>query len=122
MRLAIALLALALTACTAGPGSRDRYARLLTPAANPSKVVAAELELARAAQEDPRALPQADRDAARMRPVVGRQFHHQRPHQAAGAGEALHQPGDEQSTEDAGEARAVDLVVNDFRCDTDVGE
>ena len=28
------------------------YARLLTPAANPSKVVAAELELARAAQED----------------------------------------------------------------------
>ena len=52
MRLAIALLALALAACTAGPGSRDRYARLLTPAANPSKVVAAELELARAAQED----------------------------------------------------------------------
>ncbi|HBM04334.1 MAG TPA: hypothetical protein DD369_01900, partial [Erythrobacter sp.] len=49
---AIALLALALAACTAGPGSRDRYARLLTPAANPSKVVAAELELARAAQED----------------------------------------------------------------------
>ncbi|WP_370191021.1 hypothetical protein [Qipengyuania sp.] len=52
MRLAAALLALGLAACTSQPGPRDRYARLLTPSANPSRVVATELALARAAQED----------------------------------------------------------------------
>ena len=52
MRLAVVLAALALSACAAGPGPRDRYARMLTPTANPSKVVAAELGLARAARED----------------------------------------------------------------------
>ncbi|WP_291179776.1 hypothetical protein [Erythrobacter sp.] len=52
MRLAVALLALGLAACSANQGPRDRYARMLTPTANPSKVVAAELAFARAAQED----------------------------------------------------------------------
>lgn len=52
MRLAAALLALGLAACTSQPGPRDRYARLLTPSANPSRVVATELAFARAAQED----------------------------------------------------------------------
>ncbi|MFA6219036.1 MAG: hypothetical protein WC692_04560 [Erythrobacter sp.] len=51
MRIAAILLALALAACASGPDPRDRYARLLTPVANPSKVVAAELAFARAAQE-----------------------------------------------------------------------
>lgn len=49
MRLAAALLALGVSACAPGPG--DYYSRLLRPAANPSKVVAAELAFARAAQE-----------------------------------------------------------------------
>ncbi|ASP31452.1 hypothetical protein CHH26_15335 [Qipengyuania flava] len=52
MRLAVVLAALALSACAAGSGPRDRYARMLTPTANPSKVVAAELGFARAARED----------------------------------------------------------------------
>lgn len=52
MRLLAAVLMLALSACTAGPNGRDRYARLLTPTANPSEVVATELAFARAAQED----------------------------------------------------------------------
>ncbi|MBX7494912.1 hypothetical protein K3172_03455 [Qipengyuania sp. 6B39] len=51
MRIALPLLALALASCTAA-GPRDRYERLLTPTANPSRVVAAELAFARAAQED----------------------------------------------------------------------
>ncbi|MEH6724031.1 MAG: hypothetical protein V7686_10965, partial [Qipengyuania sp.] len=52
MRLAMALLALALTACSTGPNPRDRYARMLKPTANPSKVVAAELGFARMAQDE----------------------------------------------------------------------
>jgi len=52
LRLAIALLALALTACSTGPNPRDRYARMLKPTANPSKVVAAELGFARMAQDE----------------------------------------------------------------------
>ncbi len=52
MRLWVALLALAVAACSANSGSRDRYARLLAPTANPSRVVATELAFARAAQED----------------------------------------------------------------------
>lgn len=51
MRFVVAILALALASCAGGPNPRDRYARLLTPTANPSKVVAAELAFARAAQE-----------------------------------------------------------------------
>ncbi len=52
MRLAVALLALGLAACASQPGPRERYARLLTPNANPSRVVATELAFARTAQED----------------------------------------------------------------------
>ena len=52
MRVLVALLALGLSACAGHPGPRDRYERLLTPSANPSRVVAAELAFARAAQED----------------------------------------------------------------------
>lgn len=48
----IALSALALTACAAGPNYRDRYGRFFKPVAEPSKVVATELAFARAAQED----------------------------------------------------------------------
>lgn len=54
MTLRLALLAasaLALTACSTAPGPRDRYARLLTPTASPSKVIATELAFARAARE-----------------------------------------------------------------------
>lgn len=51
LRLAlVALSALALAACSGGP--RQGYARYLKPVANPSKVVAAELAFARAAQQD----------------------------------------------------------------------
>ncbi len=50
MRAAVLLLAALLAACSTG--ANDRYARLLTPTANPSRVVAAELAFARAAQED----------------------------------------------------------------------
>ena len=52
MRFAIALLALGLAACSANPGRDDRYARVLTPTASPSRVVATELAFARLAQED----------------------------------------------------------------------
>ena len=52
MRFAVALLALAVAACAAGPSARDRYARVLTPTASPSRVVATELAFARLAQED----------------------------------------------------------------------
>ena len=48
----LAALVLALAGCASGPNPRDRYARLLTPTANPSRVVAVELAFARAAQED----------------------------------------------------------------------
>lgn len=43
----LALSVLALTACTSGPNSRERYGRYLKPVANPSKVLAAELAFAR---------------------------------------------------------------------------
>ena len=53
MRIVAALATLLLVACASGPGNpRDRYDRLLTPRANPGKVVATELAFARAAQED----------------------------------------------------------------------
>lgn len=52
MKRIVALLALGLAACAAGPGPRDRFARMLAPTASPSRVVAAELGFARAAQED----------------------------------------------------------------------
>ena len=52
MKRAVLLIALGLAACAPGQDARDRYARLLTPVANPSRVVAAELAFARAAQED----------------------------------------------------------------------
>lgn len=53
MRLVAALATFLLVACASGPGNpRDRYDRLLTPRANPGKVVATELAFARAAQED----------------------------------------------------------------------
>ncbi len=51
MRFALVAFALALASCAA-PGPRDRYERLLTPKANPGKVIATELAFARAAQED----------------------------------------------------------------------
>ncbi len=51
MRFAAVLLALALAGCASGPSRYDRYARLLTPTAVPSKVVATELAFARMAQE-----------------------------------------------------------------------
>ena len=53
MRLALAgLAACALASCASTPQPRDRYERLLTPTAKPSKVIATELAFARAAQED----------------------------------------------------------------------
>ena len=52
LRLAfLAASALAVTACSAAPGPRDRYARLLPPKAEVSKVIATELAFARAARE-----------------------------------------------------------------------
>lgn len=51
MRFVAVLLALALAGCASGPSRYDRYARLLTPTAVPSKVVATELAFARMAQE-----------------------------------------------------------------------
>ncbi|QZD93916.1 hypothetical protein [Qipengyuania gelatinilytica] len=50
--LVLAISALSLAACNAGPNPRDRYGRFLQPVAQPSKVVATELAFARAAQED----------------------------------------------------------------------
>ena len=52
MRVAVALLAIALAGCAAQNGPRDVYQRMLKPTANPSTVVATELAFARAAQED----------------------------------------------------------------------
>ncbi|TMM48441.1 hypothetical protein [Qipengyuania marisflavi] len=51
MRFAIVLLALALGACNAPNSPNDRYRYLLTPKANPSEVIAAELAFARMARE-----------------------------------------------------------------------
>lgn len=48
----LAISALSLAACVAGPNPRDRYSRYLQPVAQPSKVVATELAFARAAQKD----------------------------------------------------------------------
>jgi hypothetical protein len=51
VKFAVALLALALAGCAGAPRPNDRYARMLTPTANPGKVVATELAFAREAQE-----------------------------------------------------------------------
>jgi len=52
VRFAVALLALGLAACASGPGPRDRYARMLKPTANPSRIVATELAFARMVREE----------------------------------------------------------------------
>ena len=52
MRIAIVGIALALSACASGQYPRDRYERLLTPTAKPSKVIATELAFAREAREE----------------------------------------------------------------------